>query len=210
MKHLPATLALLLLISPAGARAQETKQAEIDALKNRVEALEKQVAAMEKMLEPVARKVEAEENRDKIRLKARQRMAQDLKTYSRDQLREVESLYQVANKKWRSPEARESLGKLVDKFPRANRTGCAILYMGQWAQGEDKEKLLKQAIADHGDCYYGDGVQVGAYARYVLAMHYRESGKPDVARTLFEELKNDYPGAIDHRGNRLRDSIPAG
>ena len=40
---------------------------------------------------------------------ARTRARKDRDTYSREELEEIETLYQVANKNWRSPEAIESL-----------------------------------------------------------------------------------------------------
>jgi hypothetical protein len=34
---------------------------------------------------------------------------------------------------------RESLKTLVDNYPKANRTGCALLYLGQMTSGNEKE-----------------------------------------------------------------------
>jgi hypothetical protein len=106
----------------------------------------------------------------------RRRTAEDRKAYSAEQLREIESLYQVANKLWNTPEAQTGLKALIEKYPRANRTGCAVQYMGQMSSGEEREKYLNLAIKDFGDCYYGSGVQVRAYARFYLGYHYKENG----------------------------------
>ena len=142
------------------------------------------------------------EHRDKLIAKARARMRQDRQKYSADQLTECEELYQVANKNWRTPQAKESLAKMLEKYPDVNRTGCALVYMGQMSKGEDKEKYLKQSIKDFDGCYYGNGVQVGPWARMLLAWHY-EKTKPDEAKALLEEVKKNYPDSIDHRGNLL-------
>ena len=138
----------------------------------------------------------------------RRRTAEDRKTYTLDQLREIEQLYQVANRQWRTPEAKESLKTLITKYPKANRTGCALLYMGQMSSGVEKENYLKQAIKDFGDCFYGDGVQVGAYARYHLGYYYQSTGKPKEAKQLFDEIRKDYPTAVTHKGKSLIECLP--
>jgi len=79
-------------------------------------------------------------------------MRQDTDSYSRDELREIESLYQVANKQWGTQEAQQSLERLVKKFGKANRTGCAILYLGQMNGGEKQIQLLEKAMAQFGEC----------------------------------------------------------
>ena len=71
------------------------------------------------------------------------------------------------------------------------------------ASGEEKASYYQQAIDNYGDCFYGDGVQVGAFARHMLAEYYEESGQSDEANQLRGDLKNNYPGAIDHKGNTL-------
>ena len=143
-----------------------------------------------------------------LRERVKKRFEQDRETYSKEELREIERLYQVANKQWNSPEAQVSLKKLIDRYLKANRTGCALLYLGQMASGEEKEKYLVQAINVRSDCYYGDGVQVDAYARFHLANYYLQIGKKDEASALFDEIRKDYPDAIDHRGRLLIDLIP--
>ena len=136
------------------------------------------------------------------------RMQQDQVNYNRQQLREVESLYQVANKQWQSPEAKESLKTLIETYGKADRTGCAVLYLGQMSSGDEKVTYLKRAMEEFGDCWYGDGVQVGAYARFVLAGYYRQVSRHDEAEKLYADLRNNYPDAVDHKGRLLLDSIP--
>ena len=146
--------------------------------------------------------------RQKLQARARQRAALDTKRYTRDQLKEAEELYQVANKNWRTPEAKASLEQMVKKFPNINRTGCAVLYLAQYSQGDDQEKLLKQAIRKHSDCFYFNGVQVGAYARLLLGHYYQENGQPEKAKPLFDEIRKKYPDAIGHRGESLVAKLP--
>jgi len=47
---------------------------------------------------------------------------------------------------------------------------------------------------------YGNGVQVGAYARYLLALYYKETGDLNRAKKLFTEVVRKYPGSVNHRG----------
>jgi tetratricopeptide (TPR) repeat protein len=172
-------------------------------LEKRVAELEKEVAELKTALAPVMEKAKAEQMVTQQRNKAKKRMRKDSEVYSRDDLREIESLYQVANKQWKSQEGKDSLKKLINKYDKANRTGCALLYLGQMSKGEEREEYLKQAIEDFSDCFYGNGVQVGAYARYYLAYHYKESGKEKKAAELFEEIGELYPSAINHKGKLL-------
>jgi TolA-binding protein len=135
--------------------------------------------------------------------KARARMRQDSRQYSQQELQEAEQLYQVANKQWRSPEAKASLETMIKKYPKFNRTGCAVLYLGQYSQGEEREKYLSQAANDFSDCYYGNGVQVGAFARYLLGHYYRENGQVEKGNALLKEIIQKYPKSITHKGDQL-------
>jgi hypothetical protein len=136
-----------------------------------------------------------------------QRTAQDQKNYTREQLHEAEQLYQVANQKWGTPEAKESLQTMIRKFHDFNRTGCAVLYLAQMSQGDERAQYLQDCIDTYNDCFYGDGVQVGAYARFLLAQDYKSQGETEKAKALFDEIKFKYADAIDHRGNLLVDSF---
>jgi serine/threonine protein kinase len=135
---------------------------------------------------------------------------QDRGKYTAQQLREAEALYLVANQKWGTPEAKQSLQKMIDKFPDLiNRTGCAVLYLAQMSQGDERTKYLQDCIDKYNDCFYDDGVQVGAYARFLLAQDYKSQGEIEKAKALFNEIKTRYPDAIDHGGNLLVDSLKA-
>lgn len=132
----------------------------------------------------------------------------DQKTYTAEQLREIESLYQLANKNLAEPGAKLALKTLIEKYPKANRTGCAVLYMGQMSRGDEREKYLKLAIKKFSDCFYGNGVQVGAYARFYLGQSYLKAKREREAKALFDEIRKKYPDAVDHKGQRLVDILP--
>jgi hypothetical protein len=98
---------------------------------------------------------------------------------------------------------------MLEKYPDVNRTGCALVYMGQMSKDEEKEKYLKQAIEKFSDCYYLNGVQVVPWARALLGYYYQENGRADEATKLFEEVKKNHPDAIDHQGRFLVKLIEA-
>jgi len=50
-------------------------------------------------------------------------------------------------------------------------------------------------------------IRIGAYARYYLAWHHKKSGEEQKASKLFSELSEEYPHAIDHKGNLLSELI---
>jgi len=194
--------ALLTVILFPGLSARAEDDSDLAA---RVKQLEQRLEQLEKKLGPILKEQNREELVLQQRTAARERMREDLETYSREDLQSIERLYQVANDNWRSEEAVESLTTLVEKYGKANRTGCAILYLGQMSEGDQQIKYLKQAIEDFSDCYYGNGVQVGAYARFLLAYHLKQAGQDAEAERLLEELEENYPDAIDHRGRLLSD-----
>lgn len=146
--------------------------------------------------------------RSQLRENFKKQTEKDKELYTPAQLQEIWTLYRVANKKWNSLEAKESLRKLINKYPQSNRAGCAILYLSQMSNGREREDYLKTAIEKYNDCWYGDGVQVGAYARYKLAFYYQQIDKLDDANKLFKELIENYPNAVNHKGRLLSDSIP--
>jgi TolA-binding protein len=199
---------VLLFVAPAAMlRAAESKDSQIQALEERVRQLENRVKQLEKAA-PAETGGTSTANRATLRERFVARGEQDRAAYTAEERGEIERLYQVANRQWRSPEAKESLKTLIEKFPKANRTGCALLYLGQMAEGAEREDYLKRAIADFGDCMYGNGVQVGAYARFHLGHQYLEAGKKTEATALFDEIRRDYPDAVDHKGRPLAPSIP--
>lgn len=186
--------------------AQATSD-EVARLTRRVDELEKQIQEMSRLLEPLKVQKAADERRKVLREKFEQAMAADQAKYSKDQLREAEQLYQVANQKWGSPEAEVSLKTLIQKYPDINRTGCAVLYVAQKSKGEARASYFRECIEKYNDCFYGDGVQVGVYARFLWALDYRSEGDTGKADALIEEIRRKYPLAVDHSGNPLLDGL---
>lgn len=200
---------LICLLSSAFGSLAQNGSAEIEKLKQRVTQLEAQVQQMSQLLEPIRAQQAGEARRKALREKFDSKMAQDRNKYTPDQLREAEELYQVANQKWGSPEAAESLQAMIKKYPDINRTGCALLYVAQRSQGDERTRYLEECMAKFGDCMYGDGVQVGAYARFLLAQDSMAKSDEQRAAQLYRELKLKYPEAVDHRGNLLLEGIKA-
>lgn len=176
-------------------------------LEKRITDLETELAELKTVLAPVLEKAKLEQQVAEQRKKAQERMSEDSKIFSRDEMIAIEKLYQKANQKWETPEGKESLEELIATYDNANRTGCALLYLGQLSEGEEREEYLKRAIEGYSDCYYGSGVQVGAYARFLLGLYYKTQLKLDEADALFDEIVEMYPDAIDHRGTPLSDLI---
>ncbi|HKI70532.1 MAG TPA: hypothetical protein VKA67_13160, partial [Verrucomicrobiae bacterium] len=104
---------------------------EVAQLEQRVATLERQVQEISKILEPLKDQLARESRQKALRGKFAERMAQDRAKYKVEQLHDAEALYQVANRKWGTPEAKDSLEKMIEKYPDMNRTGCAVLYLAQ-------------------------------------------------------------------------------
>jgi DNA repair exonuclease SbcCD ATPase subunit len=189
--------------------AAQTNVDELAQLRQRVTQLEQQVQQISQILEPIKAQQALENRRNALRAKFDKKLAQDQEKYSPEQLRDAEKLYQVANQKWGTPEASESLQTMIKKYPDINRTGCAMLYVAQNSQGEERAKCLQDCIEKYNDCFYGDGVQVGVFARFLLAGDYQGQGEEQKAAALFNEIKAKYPDAADHGGKLLVDSIKA-
>ena len=195
-------LVLAMVLVSAGCNVTGEKDTqEVKQLKAQVAALEKRISEMQNSLQPV-------ERQRAFREKFERRSELDQKKYTQEQLMEAEKLYMVANQKWGSPEVVESLQTMIKKYPDINRTGCATLYLAQLSQGDESARYLQDCIEKYNDCYYGDGVQVGAYARFLLAENYRNKGEKEKAEALCKEIKDNYSDSIDHRGQLLINLIP--
>ena len=144
---------------------------------------------------------------EELRAKARERMERDRTTFTDEQLRDIDSLYQVANKDLRAPSSRETLLKVVAMYPHANRAGCALLYLAQMSPPDEREAYLKRAIEEHADAWYGDGTQVGPFAKAQLAALYAVTNRSAEAALLAEEVERSFPEAVDHSGNRLTNTL---
>lgn len=62
-----------------------------------------------------------------LRMRAQERMRKDKAVFSDDQFREIENLYQTANRDLGAPDAKQRLLELIEKYPASNRAGCAVL-----------------------------------------------------------------------------------
>jgi hypothetical protein len=182
---------------------------DVAALNQRVAQLEKQVAEMSQLLEPLRTQQAADNRRKVLRAKFDQRLAADRAKHTEEEMRDAEGLYQVANQKWGTPEATESLQTMIKKYPDINRTGCAVLYVAQMSKGDDRARNLQDCIDKYNDCMYGDGVQVGIYARYIMMLDAGEKGDTKKADELANELKRKFPEAVDHSGNLLAENLKA-
>jgi hypothetical protein len=142
-----------------------------------------------------------------LQARALERMQRDRDTHTIEELRQLETLYQSANRNLKAPGSKDILRQVIEKYPRSNRAGCAALYLARLSEGEDREKQLHDAIRDYADAMFGDGVQVGAMARVELAFLYAREGRTADVQKLADEVNQLYPGAVDHRGGRLADGL---
>lgn len=179
-------LAVTLMIASAGAVCADEATTVVAAVSDQATT---NVAAS--AVDPLAAR------RLALRKKVGARVDKDVEAYGKEGVREIERLYR-AYSKTREVET-EELKTLLEKYPAANRTGCAVMYAGQRARQEG-EKWFRLAIEKSSDCYYGDGACVGAYARYYLARLCKRSGKSEEAKKLIAEIKSQYPDAVTHRG----------
>jgi len=172
--------------------------------------LARRVTQLEQLVEPLKAQMAMETRQKALREKFMQRYAQDRQKYTPDQLSDAENLMRIGDQKWGSPEAIEACQTMVKKYPGSDRAGCAVLYLADMSKGDERAKYLQDCIDQYNDCFYGDGVQVGAYARFLLADDYQSNGEAEKAKALFSEIKTQDADAIDHSGKLLVDSIKAG
>jgi|GEM_PF-918059 len=197
-------LVLAMVLVSAGCNVTGEKDTrEVKQLKAQVAALEKRISEMENSLLPAKTQLEQQERQRAYREKFDRRRDLDRKKYTEEQLTEAENMYAAAESKLRSPEFIESVNQMLQKFPGANRTGCLLLQLAQTTTGPESEKYFKDCIEKYNDCYFGDGVQVGAFARFWLANYYSKTGENEKAEALRKEIKNNYSDAIDHYGQFL-------
>lgn len=199
----------VVLLGVAATLSAHNQNARIAELERRVARLEKASSFKQGNVTSTS-KADDKANVTQQRVKARKRMMEDYRRYSKKQRREIESLYKSRGYKYGSPEKTKNLKLVTSKYSRSNRAGCAMLYLGQFSGEDDKQEYyLKKAINNYSDCFYGNGVQVGAYARFWLANIYKKTGRQDKAHELYKEIKAKYPNAIDHKGKRLAPQIDA-
>ncbi len=195
-------LVLAMVLISAGCDVNGGKDnREVKQLKAQVAALEKRISEMENSLPPA-------ERQRAYRKKFDQRREMDQQKYTPEQLAKAEELMATADRQFGSAACIETLKQMVEKFPNANRAGCALLYWAQSTTGPEAESYFTDCIQKYDDCYYGDGVRVGAYARFLLAENYQSKGEREKAEALYKEIKDNYSDAIDHNGQLLINIIP--
>jgi hypothetical protein len=138
---------------------------------------------------------------------AEEAMARDSKTFSGKQFRELEADYQAASARFREADAKSALEAFLKKWTKGNRVGCATLYLAQKSSGEEKEKLLRECIERHSDCYYLNGAQVGGLARLFLWDHLTGAGRADEAAKVLTEIHAKFALCNDHSGRLLADIV---
>lgn len=178
-----------------------------ETIEEKVDRLEKRLDILEQKLKPVIDQEMQRQQVLKLRNQARVRARQDLKYYKPEELEQIENLYRSWSTKNGDDQKAVAL-TLRQKYPKANRTGCAMLYLAQDSFGDPQIELLKQVIRDYSDCYYFDGVQVGPYARLILGSLLKQSGRNTEAAACLEELVKLYPDAIGHNGRPLLADLP--
>jgi hypothetical protein len=174
------------------------------ALEKRVHQLEKRVAELERFVATLPQAKPSQEVKRMMEY-AQIRMALDNKVFSRDELSQIEKLYQLAAADMGSAESKARFETIVTQYPKSNRAGCAQLYLARHFNmpPEEQERLLKDCIDRFGDCYYGDGTQVGPFAMLHLAGYYENTGREKEARTLYNQIKKEYRDAVMHDGRLL-------
>jgi tetratricopeptide (TPR) repeat protein len=187
---------------------------QVETLKKEVEALKGFRAESNVLIEGIKKKIVEEKKREanlkRLREQYMERARADRKTYGED-IAKIEDLFQKAYRQWGTPQAMETLKNLLTQYPEANRAGCGALNLGRMYGGagdmQQAEIYMRKAAEEYGDAFYSDGVQVGAMSRYFLGELYARQGRYDEARAVFQEILKKYPGAIDHRGRPLSESI---
>ena len=175
-------------------------QPDLDALEAKVKKLESQV----KILLDAKKINDASKNE---RTKALYRILRDGDLYTKNELREAEIILRFIENNPNDESNIKKINILRKKFPRANQTGCALITWALSQEKETKEKILLEVIENHSDCYFSDGVSVGAYSRLYLALHYRSINKIEQSMLLVNEIKLSFPYAIDHDGRTLSEHL---
>jgi hypothetical protein len=149
-----------------------------------------------------------------LRERAKARIEQERTRFSPAEVEDIEARYRSAHESsvgesmfLRWPGGAEILLDLIRTYPTSNRAGCATLELARQAKSPERERYLQQAINRYSDAWFETGVQVGALARGLLAMHYAGLDRFDEAERLAAELVRDYPGSIDDAGAPLDDVL---
>jgi hypothetical protein len=152
-----------------------------------------------------------DEQRVALRLKAHAHIESERTRFSEFELTDIEARYRSAHVEQlrfvRRPEGVAILRELIERYPGSNRAGCAVLDLARLSSGATRERYLRKAIANHSDAWFETGVQVGALARAMLAVHLAGLERFDEAERVAAELVTMFPGAIDDSGASLDDVL---
>ena len=177
-----------------------SQESDLSILESKVKKLEAQV----KILLDAKKIHDAPKNE---RTKALYRILRDGDIYTKNELREAEIILRFIQNNPGHESNIKKLNILRKKYPNANQTGCALMTCALKEKKEAKEKMLVEVIENHSDCYFSDGVSVGAFSRLYLALHFRSINKIEQSLLLIDEIKLSYPYAIDHDGRTLSEHL---
>ena len=174
---------------------------------DRIAALEARIETLEKQLAPLLQQQERLNQARKEPARARKRILADNDRYTREQLHTIETLYNQAALDWTTPKTKQILQTLQTHFPKANRTGCALLRHSLQLANDEKIDQLQHLIQYYSSCYFPDGVHIGSFARLTLSLAYIKAGNSSAAEKQIHILRQIHPHAIDHQGRLLLDHL---
>lgn len=134
---------------------------------------------------------------------ARKIISEDKRKIGMEKFKLGERLEDDANKCFMDKRHDEGVNvcrEIVKSLPVSNRAGCAMLYIGQFS---DDREALENAVKSYSGCWYGDGVNVGAYSRFLLARMHLKEGNVNKHEEYMNWIKSNNINAINHRGHRL-------
>lgn len=173
-----------------------------DHAQDRIRELESRVAELEKELQGKTRRSALREN---AQAAARERAARDAVAFTKDELHEMEVIYQQAKKQPAFDQVAAAMQPLFERFAGSNRAGCAALYIGRGLAGTDRQRWLEYAIANASDCLFLDGTSVGGLGRVLLAADHAAAGNTPEAARLLAEVRAGFADGIDFDGVPLTD-----
>jgi len=147
-----------------------------------------------------------------LRAAAQDQIDQERTIYSQQELDDIATRWQAAHQPapydvFLRRDAAPLLSQLIADYPKSNRAGCAMLHLARQAPGEERERELKRTIKDFSGAWCENGVQVGALARALLAVHCIGLDKYDEAERWAKQVVQLFPGAVDDSGAPLDDLL---
>jgi hypothetical protein len=111
-----AILIVAFVIQGAIIFADESQDAQIKELTNRIQKLDERVKRLEELALPKNASPQASKQSVELRERIKKRFEQDQTTYSKEDFQEIENLYQIANKQLNTPEGKNRCqsGEVID------------------------------------------------------------------------------------------------